>query len=61
VFYAGGVARFASQDLEWIARRYIEKDREFFFQKLPNGKERFDGKTMGDKFNSWFYGYETSG
>jgi predicted SAM-dependent methyltransferase len=57
----GGVARFASQDLEWIAKRYIEKDRDFFFQKLPNGNVRFEGKTMGDKFNSWFYGYETIG
>jgi predicted SAM-dependent methyltransferase len=61
VLKLGGVARFASQDLELIARRYIEKDTDFFFQKLPDGKDRFDGKTMGDKFNSWFYGYETSG
>lgn len=61
VLQVGGIARFASQDLELIARRYVKKDSEFFFQKLPNGKERFEGKTMGDKFNSWFYGYETSG
>ena len=61
VLCIGGLARFSSQDLEWIAKRYIEKDAEFFFQKLPNGKERFEGKTMGDKFNSWFYGYKTSG
>lgn len=61
VLRMGGVARFSSQDLEWIAKRYIEKDVEFFFQKLSNGKERFEGKTMGDKFNSWFYGYKTSG
>jgi predicted SAM-dependent methyltransferase len=57
----GGVARFSSQDLEWIARRYIEKDVDFFYQKLSNGQDRFKGKTMGDKFNSWFYGYETLG
>jgi predicted SAM-dependent methyltransferase len=57
----GGVARFASQDLEWIVKRYIEKDTEFFFQKLPNGSERFPGRTMADKINSWFYGYETIG
>jgi len=61
ILVEGGVARFSSQDLEWIARRYVEKDTDFFFQKLPNGKERFEGKTLGDKFNSWFYGYETSG
>ena len=61
VLCMGGVARFSSQDLESIARRYIEKDAEFFFQKLSNGKERFEGKTMGDKLNSWFYGYKTSG
>jgi len=57
----GGVARFASQDLETIARRYVVKDTDFFFQKLTNGDERFEGKTMGDKFNSWFYGYLSGG
>src|SRR3989344_6546220 len=56
----GGVARFAVQDLLKIARKYLERDRNFFFQKLPNVRERFEGKTMGDKFNAWFYGYRTS-
>ena len=55
----GGIARFSSQDLELIANKYVNKDAKFFFQKLSNGKERFEGKTMGDKFNSWFYGYES--
>ena len=54
----GGVARFSSQDLELIANKYVNKDTKFFFQKLANGNESFDGKTMGDKFNSWFYGYD---
>ena len=40
---------------------YVVKDTDFFFQKLTNGDERFEGKTMGDKFNSWFYGYLTGG
>jgi SAM-dependent methyltransferase len=53
----GGVARFAAQDLESIARRYVEKDTAFFFQKLPDGRERFEGPTIGDKFAAWFYGY----
>jgi len=57
ILMVGGVARFSSQDLEWIARRYVEKDTDFFFQKLPNGKERFEGQTLGDKFAAWFYGY----
>jgi SAM-dependent methyltransferase len=56
----GGIARFGTQDLEKIAKRYVDKDRAFFFQKL-DGRERFHGVTMGDKFNSWFYGYETTG
>ncbi len=61
VLSPGGIARFSSQDLEAIARRYVEKDMDFFFQKLPNGRERFEGKTLGDKFTAWFYGYEING
>lgn len=61
VLKQGGIARFASQDLEEIAKKYVNKDMDFFFQKLPNGKGRFPGKTMADKINSWFYGYKTSG
>jgi len=57
VLKPGGVARFAVQDLESIAKRYVEKDTVFFFQKLPNGQERFEGPTIGDKFAAWFYGY----
>ena len=57
----GGVARFGVQDLAWLAERYVKKDREFFFQKLPDGRERFEGTTLGDKFASWFYGYATEG
>jgi SAM-dependent methyltransferase len=59
ILKTGGVARFSSQDLEFIANKYVNKDTKFFFQKLSNGKERFEGKTMGDKFNSWFYGYDS--
>lgn len=54
---SSGVARFAVQDLESIARRYVEKDTTFFFRKLPDGGERFEGPTIGDKFAAWFYGY----
>lgn len=57
----GGMVRFAVQDLKIIAKKYIEKDRDFFFQKLPNGKDRFEGATMADKMNSWFYGFEIMG
>ena len=57
VLEPGGVVRFGVQDLESISKRYVEKDVEFFFQTLPNGKERFEGPTLGDKFAAWFYGY----
>jgi predicted SAM-dependent methyltransferase len=57
----GGITRFGVQDLERIARWYVEKNNEFFFEKLPNGKERFEGVTLGDKFNGWFYGYVSAG
>ncbi len=61
VLKIGGVARFSVQDMEALARRYVEKDREFFFQKLPDGRERLEGPTMGDKYAAWFYGYMTAG
>lgn len=61
VLKPGGIARFASQDLRLIAERYIARDHSFFFQTLPNGRERFIGNTFGDKVNSWFYGYHTTG
>jgi predicted SAM-dependent methyltransferase len=57
----GGVARFGVQDLEMLAQRYIQKDTAFFFQKHPNGEERFQGPTLGDKFVAWFYGYAAGG
>ncbi len=56
-----GIARFAVQDLHSIAQKYVAGDKEFFFQKLPSGKDRFLGVTMADKINSWFYGYKTIG
>lgn len=57
ILESGGIARFGVQDMESIARRYVEKDAGFFFQKLPDGRERFEGVTLGDKFAAWFYGY----
>ena len=57
VLKPGGVARFAVQDLRELAIKYINRDLDFFFQKLPNGLDRFRGKTLGDKFVAWFYGY----
>jgi predicted SAM-dependent methyltransferase len=61
VIKPGGIVRFAVQDLEIIAKRYLEKDTGFFFQKLPDGRDRFPGATMADKVNAWFYGYEIMG
>jgi len=61
VLAPGGVVRIGVQDLELIAKKYVDKDTGFFFQRLPNGQERFEGVTLGDKFAAWFYGYETSG
>lgn len=57
----GGIARFAVQDMESLARRYVDKDTRFFFQKLKDGTDRFPGPTLGDKFVSWFYGYAIKG
>lgn len=61
VLHPGGIARFGVQDMESIAKRYVEKDLAFFMQKLPDGRDRFEGPTLGDKFAAWFYGYEIKG
>ena len=49
------------QDMRALAERYLSNDTEFFFQKLPDGRDRFEGPTIGDKFVAWFYGYEIKG
>lgn len=61
VLRPGGVARFGSQDMKSLARRYVENDKAFFFQKLDDARDRFPGPTIGDKFVAWFYGHETAG
>ena len=61
ILRSGGIARFGVQDLEAITKRYVEKDTAFFFQKTLLGQERFEGKTLGDKFVAWFYGYVAGG
>jgi ubiquinone/menaquinone biosynthesis C-methylase UbiE len=61
VLEPGGIARFGVQDMEAIAKRYVEKDNVFFLQKLPNGADRFEGPTLGDKFVAWFYGFAIKG
>lgn len=53
----GGVARFGVQDMKALARKYVEGDEAFFFQKTDDGNDRFEGPTIGDKFAAWFYGY----
>jgi SAM-dependent methyltransferase len=57
VLRAGGVCRVGVQDMKALAERYVRDDREFFFQKLADGRDRFEGPTLGDKFAAWFYGY----
>ena len=61
VLRPGGVCRIGVQDMKALAERYVRGDREFFFQKLPDGRERFLGATLGDKFAAWFYGYAVDG
>ena len=56
-----GVARFGAQDMEMLARLYVNHDETFFMQKLPDGRERFEGPTLGDKFVAWFFGYAAGG
>jgi len=59
VLKPGGIARFAVQDLRVFAEKYVDRDMEFYFQKTPDGRDRYVGKTLADKLNSLFYGYPT--
>ncbi len=61
VLKQGGIARFGTQDLRILAENYLNNDCEFYFQKLKDGRERFPGKTIADKFNEFFYGFQTGG
>ena len=61
VLRPGGVCRVGVQDMKALAERYVRGDREFFFQKLPDGRERLEGPTIGDKFAAWLYGYAVDG
>lgn len=61
VLRPGGVCRMGVQDLRSLAERYVRGDKEFFHQKLADGRERFEGPTLGDKFAAWFYGYAIGG
>jgi len=56
-----GIVRFATQDLRILAEKYLNRDQEFFNQKLANGHDRFPGISFADKFSQWFYGFETGG
>jgi len=57
VLRPNGVCRVGVQDLKSLSERYVRGDTEFFNQKLPDGRDRFEGPTIGDKFAAWFYGY----
>ncbi|MCU7519722.1 MAG: radical SAM protein [Ignavibacteria bacterium] len=58
VLRKGGIVRVGTQDLELLVSKYLNKDEAFFFQKNPDGKDRFPGNTYGEKLNNWFYGFE---
>lgn len=61
VLKPGGITRFGTQDLLRICRYYVNDNKDFFYQKLSDGRDRFPGKTIANKINEWFYGYETHG
>ena len=57
VLKPGGIVRFGTQDLRVLVEKYVNNDKEFYFQKLPDGNDRFPGATIGDKLNEFFYGF----
>lgn len=52
-----GIVRVSFPDLRIFAKAYVENDISFLFQKLPNGEDRFTGRTIGDKFIGLAYFY----
>ena len=58
VLKPGGITRFGVQDLRVLAEKYLSRDHDFFYQINEDGQSRFPGKTYGDKFNHFFYGFE---
>ena len=58
-----GITRFGTQDLRIITRKYIERDRDFYFEKVMGpdkvGIDRFPGRTFCEKLNEWFYGHHS--
>lgn len=61
VLKPGGIARFGVQDLKILTEKYVNRDEKFFFEKLPDGRDRFPGGTIADKFNQWFFGFPSFG
>jgi SAM-dependent methyltransferase len=61
VLRPGGVCRMGVQDMRVLAGRYLRNDMEFFFQKLPDGRKRFEGRRSEGKFATWFYGNAIEG
>ena len=54
VLRPGGIVRFGVQDLRILAEKYLRRDTNFFFQRLPDGGSRFPGETFADKFSLWY-------
>lgn len=53
----GGVTRFGTLDMEIITRHYLERNEPFYFEKLPNGADRYPGQTFCEKLNEFFSGH----
>ena len=54
VLKPSGILRIGVQDLNLLSKKYIDRDEEFYFQKLDNGRDRFPGETFADKINYFF-------
>lgn len=61
VMKPGGILRIAVQDLQLFAKHYLDRDQNFYFQKNPNGSDRFAGNTFAEKFSGFFNGYSSNG
>jgi predicted SAM-dependent methyltransferase len=57
VLRPGGVLRIGVQDLQVLARKYLERDTDFWFEKRADGSDRYPGATFAEKFTAFFDGF----
>lgn len=61
VLRPGGVARFGVQDLRILTSHYLNRNADFYYERLPDGRDRYPGRTFAEKFNAFCNGFPVAG